>query len=140
MKRHCWVLFLLAVVASSPSFGLPDAPPALCPATETTQELQVAALAEGALLLSAVPQDRISCGPYCDGFYSTVTTFATGSSCSIAQSNLTTLLRSVAKTTTCGGIPPCAVTVIYTVPCRLVSPGVYQVDGYANHGCRDSTC
>jgi hypothetical protein len=79
------------------------------------------------------------CGAYCDspGGYTTPTATAIGSSCAIAQTNLTTQLKSYA-TSTCGG-GSCQFVVTTTVACHASGSG-FSVSGYGTHGCRDSTC
>ena len=78
------------------------------------------------------------CGPYCDspGGYTTPTATAIGSSCAIAQANLTAQLKSYANST-CGA--SCQLVVTTTVACHASGSG-FAVSGYATHGCRDSTC
>jgi hypothetical protein len=78
------------------------------------------------------------CGPYCDspGGYTTPTATAIGTSCTVAQTNLTTQLRNYANSV-CGN--SCQLVVTTTVACHASGTG-YSVSGYATHGCRDSTC
>ena len=78
------------------------------------------------------------CGPYFDspGGYVTPTATAIGSSCAVAQTNLTNQLKSYANST-CGA--SCQLVVTTTVACHATGTG-YSVSGYATHGCRDSTC
>jgi hypothetical protein len=79
-----------------------------------------------------------ACGPYCDspGGYTTPSATAIGTSCAIAEANLTNQLKSYANSV-CGFA--CQVVVHITTTCHATSGG-YSVTGYATHGCRDSTC
>jgi len=85
------------------------------------------------------PQPAMACGPYCDmlGGGTTPTATAIGTSCAIAQSNLTAQLKSYANSY-CGTLG-CNLVVTTTQACHAVSGG-YSVSGYATFGCRDSTC
>lgn len=87
---------------------------------------------------SSPSAQAIACGPYCDspGGYTTPPATAIGTSCTIAQTNLTNQLKSYADSV-CG--KACQVVVHITTACHAVSGG-YSVTGYATHGCRDSTC
>lgn len=79
------------------------------------------------------------CGPYCDspGGYVTPTATAIGSTCAIAQSNLTAQLQSYANSYC--GTRGCQLVVTITAACQATGSG-YSISGYATHGCRDSTC
>lgn len=81
----------------------------------------------------------VVCGPYCDTSWggTTPTATAIGSSCSIAQTNLTAQLQSYANSYC--GTRGCQLAVTITVPCYATSGG-YAISGYATFGCRDSTC
>ncbi len=91
------------------------------------------------LAASVGPQTAMACGPYCDmsGGGTTPTATAIGSSCTVAQSNLTAQLKSYANSFC--GIHGCNVVVTTTVACHATGGG-YSVSGYATFGCRDSTC
>jgi hypothetical protein len=80
-----------------------------------------------------------ACGPYCDnpGGYTTPPATAIGTSCAIAQTNLTNQLKSYANSFC--GTGSCQNVVIITTACHAVSGG-FSVTGYATFGCRDSTC
>lgn len=80
-----------------------------------------------------------ACGTYCanPGLLATPTATATGSTCAIAESNLRAQLQSSA-TSYCG-TPACQLVVTITSACQASGSG-YTVSGYANHGCRDTTC
>ena len=80
-----------------------------------------------------------ACGPYCDspGGYTTPPATAIGTSCAIAQTNLTNQLKSYANSVC--GTGSCQNVVIITTACHAVSGG-FSITGYATHGCRDSTC
>src|SRR4029079_2713741 len=96
--------------------------------------------AEDALsaVLQPPPLAAASC-LVCIGFYTTSTTYATGNSCATAQSNLQSLLQSLARSQ-CSPLLSCNLAVHYTVACQQISPGVYRVDGNAQHGCKENVC
>jgi hypothetical protein len=77
------------------------------------------------------------CGAYCDspGGYTTPTATAIGTSCTVAQTNLTTQLKSYANST----CQSCQLVTNTTVACHASGSG-FAVSGYATFGCRDSTC
>ena len=86
----------------------------------------------------------MACQVICDfGYYTTVTISASGGNCTDAQSALTLQLQSIARGN-CESITMlpsyCAFQVVITTTCAQVSPGVWQVQGYAKHHCRMSTC
>ncbi|HVR97949.1 MAG TPA: hypothetical protein VMW27_15125 [Thermoanaerobaculia bacterium] len=90
---------------------------------------------------SVHPQAQaVACGPYCDtaGGSTTPTATAIGSSCTVAQSNLTSQLKSYGNSY-CGFVGSCQLVVTTTVACHATGGG-YSVSGYATFGCRDSTC
>lgn len=81
----------------------------------------------------------LKCGTYCDmtDGGSTPTATAIGTSCTVAQSNLTSQLRSYANSFCVTG--GCNLVVTTTVSCHADGGG-YSVSGYATFGCFDSTC
>jgi hypothetical protein len=80
-----------------------------------------------------------ACGPYCDHSWggTTPTATAIGTSCSVAQTNLNSQLKSFANSFC--GTGGCQLVVTTTVACNWTGSG-YSVSGYATFGCRDSTC
>ncbi len=86
----------------------------------------------------------MACTVICDwGDYMTATVSGTGSSCTAAQNALTSQLHSLAQGSceSITGLPShCRFQVLVTTACAQVSPGVWQVQGYAKHSCRMSTC
>lgn len=80
-----------------------------------------------------------ACGTYCafPGMLVTSTATATGATCAIAEANLRTQLQSYANSYC--GTPACQLVVTITSACQASGSG-YTVSGYANHGCRDTTC
>jgi hypothetical protein len=83
-------------------------------------------------------QANPTCGPFCntsDGFTSPTST-GIGTSCTVAQSNLSTQLTSYADSV-CGA--SCRVHITTTVACHASGSG-FSVSGFASFGCRDSTC
>ncbi|HEX4496734.1 MAG TPA: hypothetical protein VIE43_13775 [Thermoanaerobaculia bacterium] len=79
------------------------------------------------------------CGSYCDTTEGGTTPPATaiGTSCTVAQTNLSSQLKSYANSV-CGTLS-CNFLVTTTVACHAASGG-YSVTGTATFGCRDSTC
>lgn len=86
----------------------------------------------------------LACGWYCESIitYTTGTATGSGGSCTTAQSNLTSQLQSSANSTCLNntGMTYCSLQVFTTSGCTEVSPGVFQVQGYATHRCRETTC
>ncbi len=131
---------ILGLVFLQPVLAAPQSTP--CDA-RSGEDARAALLQADPLGLTPAAEPRVGgCQVFCQdsGALTTATTYATGSSCSVALTNLTTLLRSLADTTCGFTAGACHLNVIQTVPCQQVSPGVYRIDGYATHGCRESTC
>jgi hypothetical protein len=87
----------------------------------------------------------ITCGNYCDTSIqeTSATISGSGSSCTTAQSSLTSQLQSIARgqcQNYYGDISYCMLSVNTTVACTLIAPGTYQVQGYATYSCKDTTC
>lgn len=137
MSKTLVVLVLAVVFTAASSFAAPSPGPS--PEILLAEIFAATPQPEEALLLTPAPVAK-ACGPYCDcpGCYTTATASGTGSSCTNAQSSLTTQLRDLA-TGFCG-TGSCQLTIVYTENCTLIAPGTYRVSGYAKHGCRDSTC
>lgn len=85
-----------------------------------------------------------ACGWYCESIisYTTGTVTGSGADCTAAQVNLTSQLQAIAHNTCLNntGMTYCNLQVFTTVACSQVSPGVWQVQGYATHRCRETTC
>jgi hypothetical protein len=85
-----------------------------------------------------------TCGPYCATFEggTTPTEQGSGSTCTNAQSSLTTQLRDIANSdcrNNQSGFNSCNLVITYTETCVLVG-GAWQVKGYATYNCRETTC
>jgi hypothetical protein len=134
MQKTLVALTLGLALTASASFAEPA--PAPSPEVLLAQIFAVTGTDAPFQAPAPVPQ---ACGPYCDcpGCYTTATASGTGSSCTNAQSALTTQLRDLANSV-CGFA--CQLQITYTQTCTQIAPGTYQVTGYAKHGCRDSTC
>jgi hypothetical protein len=84
----------------------------------------------------------LSCIRCSNGGGTTPTDTGSGSSCTSAQSSLTTQLKGAASAGCASGgyLPPCSETLITTLACTLTSPGVYQTSGYYIYKCNDNFC
>ena len=131
MSKLRFVPLAFVLMSLAASFAASAAPFALFCSQEDPMERVFLAASHKAQLPT-------KCGPYCDspGSYVTPTATAIGTSCAIAQTNLTNQLKSYANST-CGA--SCQLVVTTTVACHASGSG-YSVSGYATHGCRDSTC
>jgi hypothetical protein len=131
MPKLRFVSLAFVLMSLAASFAASAAPFALFCSQEDPMER---------VFLAASPKTQLptKCGPYCDspGGYTTPTSTAIGTSCTVAQTNLTTQLRNYANSV-CGN--SCQLVVTTTVACHASGTG-YSVSGYATHGCRDSTC
>jgi hypothetical protein len=125
-------LIALAVVCMSLAAVVASAEPLPIPREEDP-------LKQVFLASSRVAKLPTKCGPYCDltSGGTTPTATAIGSTCTIAQSNLTTQLRNYANSFC--GTGGCNLVVHTTVACHADAGG-FSVSGYATFGCRDSTC
>jgi hypothetical protein len=90
-------------------------------------------------------QKSTTCGWFCDTTIhgTTATISGSGSSCTNAQSSLTSQLQTIAfgQCRNVWGDPnDCNLVVHITTACTLVSPGTYQVQGYATYSCKDTSC
>lgn len=118
----------LALIASAAS----AAPAPFCASTDPLARILATSSSGGT---DAHP----ACGGYCDLTEGGTTPQggAAGSTCAIAQANLTVLLRSYANTL-CGG-PPCDLDV--SSVCQLQPGGLsYLAIGTATYGCHETTC
>lgn len=135
MRRNKLVCCITALV-----FGL-----ALSPASHALSDPSAELLARIFQVPDSprAPQPLV-CGWYCESIidYTTATATGSGSSCTAAQSNLTSQVQSLANTTCMNntGMTYCNLQVFTTAACTEVSPGVFQVQGYARHRCRETTC
>ena len=90
------------------------------------------------------PAPVLKCGPICFApVYTTATNSGSGSSCTAAQTSLNSQLQSLAKgycQNVEGDIGSCNVVVTNTTACTMISPGAYQIQGYAKHQCKDTNC
>ena len=131
MSKFRFVPLAFVLMSLAASFSASAAPFALFCSQEDPMERVFLAASQKAQLPT-------KCGPYCDspGGYTTPTATAIGTSCTVAQTNLTNQLKSYANST-CG--VSCQLVVTTTVACHASGSG-YSVSGYAKHGCRDSTC
>ncbi len=90
------------------------------------------------------PAPVLKCGPICFApVYTTATISGSGSSCTAAQTSLNSQLLSLTKgycQNVEGDISSCNVVVTNTTACTMISPGAYQIQGYAKHQCKDTTC
>lgn len=130
MSKFRLVPLAFVLMSLAASFSASAAPFALFCSQEDPMERVFLAASHKAQLPT-------KCGPYCDspGSYSTPAATAIGSSCAIAQTNLTTQLKNYANSF-CGS---CQLVVTTTVACHASGTG-FSVSGYATYGCRDSTC
>ena len=80
----------------------------------------------------------------CDGSsHTTITITGSGGTCADAQTYLSNQLKSIADNDCINfqtGSPSCQFQVTTTIACTQVSPGVWQVHGYAKYACRDYIC
>lgn len=136
MKKSLGVLAFGFILTATAAFAgpMPDSfPPEALLA-------QVFAPAPDALPFQAPAPVASACGPYCDcpGCYTTATASGTGSTCTNAQTALTSQLKQVANAF-CGTLA-CQFAVTYTQTCTQINATTWQVTGYGRHGCRDTTC
>ena len=108
---------------------------------------KVLSLATMFILLSLVhptPEASTQICLYCDhGNYTTATIAGSGGNCTDAQSALTSQLQSIARSycqNNFDGFSYCNFSVVVTAACTQVSPGFWQVKGYARHSCRLYFC
>jgi len=122
---------LAVVLAILGSTAASAAPAAFCAQSDPLARIFLAA--------SGGPQVQPTCGNYCDLAEggTTPTATAIGTSCTIAQSNLTSQLKSYANSF-CGTLG-CHLVVTTTAACSG-SGSSFSVSGYATFGCIDSTC
>jgi hypothetical protein len=75
--------------------------------------------------------------------YTTATVTGTGTDCTSAQNSLNSQLQNLA-TSYCvnvdGDIGSCSVVIHNTTACNWVGPTTYQIQGFATHHCKDTTC
>ena len=90
------------------------------------------------------PAPVLKCGPVCFApVYTTATISGSGSSCTAAQTSLNSQLQSIAAgycQNVQGDIGSCSLVVTNTTACTMISPGAYQIQGFAKHHCRDTNC
>jgi hypothetical protein len=91
------------------------------------------------------PKPVPMCNSFCDTSFQFTTTTISGSggTCTDAQTNLSSQLVSLADSGCFNhGYPghSCDLGVTTTVACTEISPGVFQVQGYATYNCKDNNC
>lgn len=127
-----FLVSLLAPAASAQTVPAPD--PAL------------AAVFAGASLPQAdlMPKPALKCGPICLSLHFTTATISgSGSSCTAAQSSLSSQLQNIATghcVNDLAFLGSCNFMVHDTTSCTLIATGTYQFQGYATYNCRDTNC
>jgi hypothetical protein len=144
MKRSLGLTFALSVVL----LGSTLVPSAFAQALPTPPDPALAAVFAAASLQQApqsgfLPQPIKKCGPICipRPVYTTATISGSGSSCTAAESSLSSQLHGIALTK-CQqlAIGVCNFVETDTTSCTLIAPGTYQIQGYAKYQCSDTTC